>query len=577
MPSFFDICTNFPMKGSKMKKTTKICLALLLAFTIVLSSAGQQKAGAYTPPFTVVRIGLYYDSNALPSANLQNVTGSGSGYQFGFLDANRQFTPIGAATAEIKISVLRDRNMVYDSVNNKYDPGLEGGVVVGCYHIQLNNAYSTYDEALAVAGGYPSSFVKYSSGTFQVCIGNYLSAEDANAAISANGYSGCSVNCGTSSTVTVVKTGTNDILFEFEYGNAHPLVIMPVSTDGTKCQTWFKNYRYYGGFQYARLDGGDITVMSIVDVEDYTRGVIPYEMVGNAPLEAYKAQAVCARSYAIANIDKHISSGFDLCTTEHCQVYRGIGAATDVSNAAVDQTAGRYITHNGKLVIAYYSSCDGGATESSENVWLEAIPYLRGVIDPYEADVASTIKGYNWTITYTADEIAARLRGRGYNIGSVTNMFVSEQTNTGNVYKVSVVDSNGVTRSFSKGELIRSVLGVKSIRFTINGGSASGDIYVNDSGGKITGGLQSSYAIGGNGLTEILGQNKVYAVTGSGETAEVGVNPASPSTPGVFVIQGTGNGHNVGMSQWGAYSMAKYHGKTYDQILKFYFAGVTIE
>ncbi|NLA86343.1 MAG: sporulation protein SpoIID, partial [Clostridiales bacterium] len=187
------------------------------------------------------------------------------------------------------------------------------------------------------------------------------------------------------------------------------------------------------------------------------------------------------------------------------------------------------------------------------------------------------IKGYNWTITYTADELTARLRARGYNIGSVVNMFVSEQTNTGNVYKVSVVDSNGVTRSFSKGELIRSVLGVKSIRFTINGGSASGDIYVNDSGGIISGGLQSSYAIGGTGLTEILGQNKVCAVTGSGETAEVGVNPSSPTTPGVFVIQGTGNGHNVGMSQWGAYSMAKYHGMTYDRILKFYFTGVTIE
>ncbi len=558
-----------------MKKAAKIFMTFTLVAAIILTSVGYQKAEAYTPSITTLKIGLYYGSNALPSANLQNVTGYGSGYQFGILDANRQFTPVGV-TSETKISVLRDKNMVYNSSANKYDQGTEGGVVVGCYHIQLDNTYSTYDEALAAVSGYESGFVKYSNGSFCALIGNYISAENANAAISANGISGCSVNCGTSGTVTVVKTGTNKILFEFEYSSAYFLVVMPISPDGTKCQTWFKDTKYYGGFQYARIDGGDITVINVIDVEDYTKGVIQNEMVGGAPLEAYKAQAVCARTYAIANLNKHKSDGFDLCTTEDCQVYDGLSKSTDVTNAAVDQTMGRYLTYNGELCVTFYSSSDGGATENSENVWVKAIPYLRGVIDPYEADIASIAPNYNWTVTYTPEELTARLRAKSYNIGTIVSLVVSEYTNTGNVYKITLTDSSGISRSFAKGDLIRSILGVRSIHFTISGGT-SNDIYVNNSSGTISGGLQNSYAIGGSGLTEIIGHNNVYAITGTGETVAVGTDPSAPAAPGLFVIKGTGRGHSVGMSQWGAYSMAKFHGMTYDQILQFYFTGAIVE
>jgi stage II sporulation protein D len=559
-----------------MKRTAKTFLAFSLIITFILTSARYQKAGAYTPSCTTLKIGLYYGSNTLASANLQNVSGYGSGFQFGILDANRQFTPIGAVTTETKISVLRDKNMIFDSGGNKYDLGTTGSVVVGCYHIQLDNTYSTYNEALAAVSSYQSGFVKYSSGVYRACIGNYISAEDTNAAISANGITGCSVNCGTSNTVTVVKTGTNNILFEFEYGSAYFLVVMPVSPDGTKCQTWFKSHKYYGGFQYARIGGENITVINVIDVEDYTKGVIQNEMVGGAPLEAYKAQAVCARTYAIANLNKHKSDGFDLCTTEDCQVYDGLDGSTEVTNAAVDQTMGRYLTYNGQLCVTFYSSSDGGGTENSENVWVATIPYLRGVIDPYEADIASIASGYNWTVTYTPEELTARLRAKNYNIGTVVSLVVSEYTKTGNVYKVTLIDSNGVSRSFTKGDTIRSVLGLKSIHFTINGGTSS-DIYVNDASGKISGGLQSAYAVGGSGLSEILGQSNVYAITGTGETVAVGVDPQSPAAPGVFVIKGTGRGHSVGMSQWGAYSMAKFHGMTYDQILQFYFTGAIVE
>ncbi len=555
-----------------MNKAAKLSITTLLAFALVLTTYfGYPKAEAYTPPFTTIRVGLYYGSGALPSANLQNVTGCGSGYQFGILDDNRSFIPIGASTAETKITVLRDRNMVYNSSQNRYDPGASGSVVVGCYHVQLDSPFSTYDGAAAAVAGYSSGFVKYSNGSFYGMIGQYLTSEDATAAISSNGITGASVNSGSSYTMSVVATGTNKIIFEFEYGTSYYLTIMPLSQNGEKCVTWLKGYRYYGAFQYHREGGGDLTVYNAVDIEDYVKGVIPYEMSPSFPIEALKAQAVCARTYVMAS---HNHSGFDVCTTECCQVYRGVGRANETTNLAVEQTAGRYMTYNGQLCTAFYSSSDGGATENSENVWNEAIGYLRGVIDPYEEDIAGTVPEYNWTVSYTPAELTQRLQSKNYNVGTIVSMTVSEYTDVGNVYKVSLLDSNGVTWSFKKGEKIRLVLGLNSIRFTISG-DATNTYYINGSGGTISDNLESSYAIGGSGNSEVLGHDSVYAITGTGEVQEVGGNTQKASSD-KFVMTGTGLGHNVGMSQWGAYSMAKHHSMTYDQILHFYFTGVTI-
>ncbi len=558
------------MRSSRKRIFTVLLTAALLVGTYI---AAPTTAQAYTPDLETMKIGLYYGSNAMPSANLQNVTGYGSGYQFGILDDDRNFVPLGAQTSEIKISILRDRNMYYDASSNTYKEGNTGDVVVGCYHMMIDASYATYDEAAAAVSNYTTGFVKYSGGSFYACIGNYISGEEATAAIAENGIENAVITDGTTATVTVVRTGSDHILFEFDYGNAYYMVIEPISVNGEKCQTWFKGYRYYGAFQYPRYSGGDVTIYNIVNIEDYIKGVIPYEMSASWPLEALKAQAVTARTYAEASRGKY--SGFDLGTTDADQVYYGVGRANAHSDQAVDETAGMYMTYNGDLAIGYYSCADGGATESSENVWYAALPYLRGVIDPYEADIADIAPGYNWTVTYTPAEITARLRNKGYSCGTIVSMVVSEYTPTGNAYKVTLTDENGKTFTFTKGDPIRSALGVKSIHFTISGGNAPSSVYVNNGTSTITGGLQDSYAIGSGGQTSILGQNDVYALTGTGETVAVGEETAP--TNGNFVITGTGQGHNVGMSQWGAYSMAKYHNKTYEDILKFYYAGITIE
>ena len=557
-----------------MKKSAKAVISLLMSVALLSVFLSYRNAEAYTPPTTTVKIGLYYGGSALPSANLQNVTGFGSGYQFGLLDDKRQFIPLGISTAETKLTVLRDRNMVYDSANNDYDPGLTGTVVVGCFHIQMNTAYTTYSDARAAAAANPLGFVKYSGGTYYVCIGSFVSADNANAAITAGKLTNCTVTSGSSSTVTVVKTGTNTILLEFENApTGGGLAVMPTASGGDKCQTWFKGYRYYGSFLYQRLSGGDLTVINVVNLEDYVKGVIPYEMSSSWPLEALKAQSVCARTYVIKNLNAH--TNFDVCTTIEDQVYRGVGSSNAYSDSAVDQTAGKFLTYNGALCTAVYASSDGGASENCENVWIEPLPYLRAVIDPYEADVAAIVPGYKWTVTYTPEELTARLRSKGYSCGTIVSMAITQYTEIGNVYKVTLKDNTGKTLTFTKGDTIRYALGVDSIRFTINGSPGSSDIYVNDGITKLSGSLASNFAVGQSGIAELLGQNTVYAITGTGETVAVGQN-AQQSASGSFTMTGTGSGHNLGMSQWGAYSMAKYHSMTYDQILKFYFTGVTI-
>jgi stage II sporulation protein D len=586
-----------------MKKTLK-ATALLLAAAILLAAPPATGAGAFTPSVTTMKIGLNYGSSALQSANLQNVTGYGSGYDFGYFDNSRNFIPVGAYTDTVKISVIRDRNMRFDG--SGYVEGTSGNAVVGCFHIRLDAPYQSYADASAASYGYAGSFVKYAGGVFYVCVGEYISASAAGDDMAARGIYGATVDSGTTYTVTVVETGTDRIIFEFDGGSASWLGVMPRPSGGTKPQTWFKGYRYNGGFQYARRDGGDITVVNFVNIEDYTRGVVPYEMPNTWPLEALKAQALCARTFAISHLNAHSSSGFDLCTTEHCQVYNGQGSVNEVTEAAVEQTSGQYVTYNGQLCETFFSSSNGGASENSENVWNAALPYLRGVLDPYEADVASRISNYNWTVTYTPDQITQRLRGRGYSCGRIVGMAVTRYTELGNAREVTLLDDAGRTWRFTNGDSIRSALGARSIRLVIgdtsapapSGTDASGGIYVNGQDDTLSGSSSPYYAVGGDGVpSQVASPNGLYAITGgkevlpvtggsvggSGEGAVAGtpgavssVSSGSGLVNGVFTIRGTGTGHNVGMSQWGAHSMAQYHNKTYDEIINFYFTGVTI-
>ena len=132
--------------------------------------------------------------------------------------------------------------------------------------------------------------------------------------------------------IEVTETNSGRVVYTC---NDSTLGVMPLDRDPI---TWFKGYRYRGGFEYT-CSGSGLQVVNVVDLEDYVKGVVPHEMNGNWPLEALKAQAVCARTFACRSA-KHASYGFDVCATIDCQVYNGVSTSTALSDRAVDETAG---------------------------------------------------------------------------------------------------------------------------------------------------------------------------------------------------------------------------------------------
>jgi len=548
----------------------------------------------YQPPVSTVRIGLQFGTTALPSANLRNADNSGRGYSFGYFDSNRNFVDIGAWTNETAITITIDRNMVWnqaaDENRGQFSEGTSGSLLLGCFHVQLNSGYATFEEASTEAERFQNAFVRYQadlSTPFLVMIGQHLSNSDAQAAISALGLSNASVNSGTVNTMTVVRTGTNNIIFEFDRGST-PFAVMPRPIAEENPETWFRGFRYNGAFTYSRRDAGALTVINMVDIEDYVKGILPYEMANNWPIEALKAQALCARTYAIYGLNRHGTNGVDLCTEVHCQVYRGRNRANERTDQAVDETAGMYVTYNGQLVQTFFASSNGGGSENVENVWVQSLPYLRGVIDPYEADIASMAANYYWTRTYTPAELTARMRDNipTFNLSTIATVRVTQYSPTGNVLRVTFTDVNGRQwTNTTRTQLIQG-LNLRSLRFSVgnevwegnNGGNTPGQPLPSDS---------QYFGIDGSGETTAATDSTIYAITGTGEIVVVaredspGVDPGTGTgggapINGVFTVRGTGDGHQVGLSQWGAYSMAVYHDMNFEDIILFYFTGVEI-
>jgi stage II sporulation protein D len=123
---------------------------------------------------------------------------------------------------------------------------------------------------------------------------------------------------------------------------------------------------------------GTLTVVNVVPLEDYLLGVVPAEL--SLPhLEAQKAQAIAARTYAVANVNTYGNKGFDMVPTVWSQVYKGVAIETKIGTQAVRETSGLIATYQGKPIMAYFTSTCGGRTENVENVFETNEPYLRGV------------------------------------------------------------------------------------------------------------------------------------------------------------------------------------------------------
>jgi stage II sporulation protein D len=553
------------------------CLLLCAVIIIILSQPEAAASPASNPP---LRIGLNCNSagaaSTLVAANLQNFIGSG--YEFGYMDTSMEFVPLGS-TSETRITILPNRNIYLSG--GSYST-TQSDIAVGAFH-NTHGAFGSRHDAEAAAEALRSqgtqAFVSYQNGEFLVRSGSFISSSDGRVT-------------GSNRCITVVATGTTNILFQFDHGDTFHLAVRPVNNTEERAQTWHRQRRYNGIFEFRRIDGGhEITVISIVDMQDYIKGVVPYEMSPSWPLEALKAQAVSAKSFAAGSLNRHRSHGYNLCDTTHCQVYRGTSSASANSDRAVDETYGIYMMHNGNVCTSiYYFSSSGGATEDSENVWTLAIPYLRGVADPYENP--SQIPGYQWSYTVTNAQLSAYL-SNNLNIvnNGVTGFYIDRTTRMGNVRSVTVLGGNGqpiLTRTGDNARifiagLLRTVAGAPntyafSLRYGIFSGGhrltavTSDGLTANHDAGAI-GGL---YAIDGNGNKVLLPPASSVQLIGQGGLLYgIPAEPSAGSTTGVYTVSGRGHGHNVGMSQWGARGMADLD-YSFDAILRHYFTGVEI-
>ena len=603
-----------------MKKITKRIAAALLT-AVMLLPTGAMAATVNDDGEVMVRVGLASSSNhnaigQLACAHLQNADGYGAGYRFGYYDADLNFIELACTGEDVtQVAVMKTQNLCYgyDSEQGRYtySAKVESDIRVGCFHLQLPDAYDSFEEASDAASEYDGGFPAWIDGELRVRIGAWFTKDEA---LEAQAALGVGEIVGTSSSgISVVETGTDHLLFQFDDRGENRLAILPDVTGAEVAATWFRGFKYRGGITYERIDGGNLTVVNVLPLEDYVKGVAPYEMGREWPLEALKTQATCARTYVMMNLGKHESLGFDVCNSHWCQVYQGMGSdrkdygPSAVSDRAVEETAGQVIWYQDDMAETFYSSSHGGASESIENVWgtkLSKYPYLCGVLDPYEQAVDDINAASPWKVVYSSGELARLLQSYGYGMNSKVDQLQLTYSDLGNVIKLVVYWTNGQKNTF-KPDDIRAYFGLNSIRFTVNDVTVQGSeeeeeiivpeentFTLNESdtlsfGGDFT---DTVYVITESGdVEEIAGTP--YVITGSGKKTKLleEKEDTKPSEKPVesyagtvtvsgssYTFSGRGWGHQLGMSQYGANAMAQ-QGFTYDEIIEFYFPGVHVD
>ncbi|XGB41464.1 MAG: SpoIID/LytB domain-containing protein [Nodosilinea sp. LVE1205-7] len=216
------------------------------------------------------------------------------------------------------------------------------------------------------------------------------------------------------------------------------------------------NNRGYRGRVLVVPQENRVTAVNWVDLEAYLYSVLGGEMPTSWPQEALKAQAVAARSYALYQRERNRTNLYDVDSNTDSQVYRGLATEATSTIAAVDATRGQVLTYRGQVIEAVFHASSGGMTENVEDIWPQALPYLRSVPD---FDQNSPV--FRWSQTFSMGEFQQRVPGLGRLVG-VLNPRTTPQ---GRVLSVELQGAEG-QRRFSGTEL-RQALGLKSNLFTI--------------------------------------------------------------------------------------------------------------
>jgi stage II sporulation protein D len=276
----------------------------------------------------------------------------------------------------------------------------------------------------------------------------------------------------------------------------------------------FGGVRWRGIPSITPLPGGRDGVIATVDLEAYLQGVVPIEASPGWPPAALQAQAIVARTYAQSK--RTLSRPYDLVNSESDQRWAGIAAEYPSTSAAVAATRGRILTFAGGPASVFYASCCGGHTADAAEIWGHtALPYLRGVPDPYCVPAPD----YRWQHRVPLEQIGTALGARS--LGEILSFTLDDIGDDGRPLRVEIDGSSG--RSSLKTSDFRRMVGYDTIRST----------WIRQIG------IDSTQA-----MKEAL-------------------------------IEGSGRGHGVGMCQWGARYMSAA-GFDARAILAMYFPGTVV-
>ncbi|MCL2260547.1 MAG: SpoIID/LytB domain-containing protein [Fibromonadales bacterium] len=299
-----------------------------------------------------------------------------------------------------------------------------------------------------------------------------------------------------------------------------------IETNGD-CKYGGKVYR--GQWAVLSTDSG-LAIINVVYIEDYLKGVVPHEIgrLKRDEIEALKAQAIAARTYAYSHLGSRKSQGFDIYADVRDQVYGGKAEEDSIVNEAITATAGLVIKYEDKLIEAYYHSTCGGRTESSEVWGQEGKPYLQPISDSAGGKAFCELSRYmEWKDTFNRTELVALFQKN------------AADARADKIFPFSRVEQILVTEKFPGGRVKRMVVFTDKGSFEVFGDRAR-RLFARD--GKFLPG-------------------SLFTIAQSGNT---------------FTITGSGYGHGIGMCQMGTRARAKA-GQSFEEILKAYYTGVQIQ
>ncbi|MBE3592456.1 MAG: SpoIID/LytB domain-containing protein [Thermoanaerobacter sp.] len=510
--------------------------SIISAMILILSPYPTVNADISIPK--VIKVGLFYGQTAKSSYQLS----SPGGFNFAYQDNTGNLINIFSTSIQ-NIQVAKDDNF-YLMVGN-YD------------NLDMVNA-----EYAKIANQIPNAFIGF-DGKYHVYIGPYLALPDLQSAYEIFSQNYTNISKVLPDKNILISNGTKNL---FLFNMKDDLYVSKLNPDGMSLAIESKRYR--GMFEFRRQQDSDMTAINVVPLEEYLYGVVPAEMPPSWNIEALKAQAVAARTYAAKNIGRYGKYGFDLTDDDKTQVYKGYDGESFSTNKAVDETKGVVAIYQGSLIDALYHSHSGGYTEDNNNYFSADVPYLKGVEDKYVFGYSSA--NDSWTVTYTKGQIKNLLLSKGQDIGDIVDVKVTEKSWTGRAITVTIYGTKG-TFALKKGD-IRSFFGLKSTMIDIKGdGSSEFEVYVTSSYSDSQKVSLNEINIQNNGGITRVSKDTLYVVGANGIKELKKTDKPSE----VYTIKGSGYGHGVGLSQYGARGLAD-HGYNYIYILKYYYKGIEV-